>query len=347
MFSRITLKMKNVNCLLTVIFRQRPLNFCQMPWFVVTSYEALWRKLKRLSNMSSSLFLEVLRRDNDGFFMGAVTGLISSSSPLFKEISRKERSLLCKLCLGEVEKPSTSSLTGFAPTWTELSGSMSSSTISEGLYVEIRGVGVQFNFTWTGWLKRRFFYASLSLRRSDDFFSTFSSILGSSCFPKLTLEYCGFISAETVVDVECSALSVLGFFLILGLLLLDANAKKPTAAVGEGMFKVTLVFVSAMMSSKETADAVSACIDNVCELVEVLELLREACSWVEVRHFWYTSNSSDNGGNDTSCSPSSWTFISGISDDRARSETFRTLESITGEAGTKQLYKWWWKWWWW
>ena len=56
------------------------------------------------------------------------------------------------------------------------------------------------------------------------------------------------------------------------------HAKKPTVAVGEGMFKVTLVFVSAMMSSKETADAVSACIDNVCEHVEVLELLREACS---------------------------------------------------------------------
>ena len=116
MFSRITLMMKNVNCLLTVIFRQRPLNFCQMPWFVVTSYEALWRKLKRLSNISSSLCVEILRWDSDGFFRGAVTGLISSSSPLFEEISWKERSLLCKLCLGEVEKPSTSSLTGFAPT---------------------------------------------------------------------------------------------------------------------------------------------------------------------------------------------------------------------------------------
>ena len=114
MFSRITLMMKNVNCLLTVIVRQRPLNFCQMPWFVVTSYEALWRKLKRLSNISSSLCVEILRWDSDGFFRGAVTGLISSSSPLFEEISWKERSLLCKLCLGEVEKPSTSSLTGFA-----------------------------------------------------------------------------------------------------------------------------------------------------------------------------------------------------------------------------------------
>ena len=82
--------------------------------------------------------------------MGAVTGLISSSSPLFKEISRKERSLLCKLCLGEVEKPSTSSLTGFAPTSTELSGSMSSSTMSEGLYVEITGSwsAIQLHVNW-------------------------------------------------------------------------------------------------------------------------------------------------------------------------------------------------------
>ena len=60
------------------------------------------------------------------------------------------------------------------------------------------------------------------------------------------------------MDVECSALSMLGFFLTLGLLLLDANEKKPTVKVGEGMFTVTLVFVSAMMSSKETADAVLA-----------------------------------------------------------------------------------------
>ena len=48
------------------------------------------------------------------------------------------------------------------------------------------------------------------------------------------------------------------FFLLAFALLLDAKAKKPAVAVGEGMLNVTLVFACVTISSMETAEEVSA-----------------------------------------------------------------------------------------
>lgn len=64
----------------------------------------------------------------------------------------------------------------------------------------------------------------------------------------------GLISADTIVDAETSVFPEIEFVLLA--VLLDENAKKPV--VGEGMFNFTLVLACETISSRETAEDVSA-----------------------------------------------------------------------------------------